>query len=298
MSKKIIRLDEFGMYCCTGYDEDSLNLLIYDFLLKIKDEPCLKIALRLCERDYGAGYEDIKEVLVENNYIRHDFTKDSWIEYGMNLSLDEIRQIASEHNLKTYGRKKDVLIRIYENTDVNDIEADYYFLSDEGTNFINEHDYIKFYNRFLAYSFRFSEYERYYLENGRNPDALFEFFKLHESIALKENDTRHLVCSLAGYSQACVYYKRHDGLYEALYEYCLRINNPKLQLFGERIDADNADAIIELSKQYSRQDFDELFEKAFKNVEKSSVSKKLILESLNEIVKTENPYMVEKELLK
>ena len=68
MSKKIIKLDEFGMYCCTGYDEDSLNLLIYDCLLKIKDEPCLKIALRLCERDYGASYDDIKEVLVENNF--------------------------------------------------------------------------------------------------------------------------------------------------------------------------------------------------------------------------------------
>ena len=33
-------------------DEDSLNLLIYDCLLKIKDEPCLKIILRSCERDY------------------------------------------------------------------------------------------------------------------------------------------------------------------------------------------------------------------------------------------------------
>ena len=38
MSRKIIKLDEFGMYCCSGYDEDSLNLLIYDFLLKIKEE--------------------------------------------------------------------------------------------------------------------------------------------------------------------------------------------------------------------------------------------------------------------
>ena len=206
MSRKIIELDDFGMYCCTGYDEDSLNLLIYDFLLKIKDEPCLKIALRLCECEYGASYDDVKEVLVENNYIRHDFTKDSWINYGMNLSLDEIKEIASQHNLKNYGRKKDVLIRIYENTDVNDIEADYYFLSDEGLNFIDEHDYIKFYIRFLSYSFRFSRYERYYFENGQNPSALFEFFKLHENIAVKENDIKHLVCSLKGYLQACIYW--------------------------------------------------------------------------------------------
>ena len=298
MSRKIIELDDFGMYCCTGYDEDSLNLLIYHFLLKIKDEPCLKIALRFCERDYGASYDDVKEVLVENNYIRHDFTKDSWITYGMNLSLVEIKEIASELNLKNYGRKKDVLIRIYENADVNDIEADYYFLTDEGLNFIDEHDYIKFYIRFLSYSFRFSTYERHYLENGQNPSALFEFFKMHENIAVKENDIKHMVCSFKGYSQACIYYDRHDGLYEALYEYCLRINNPKLQLFGERIDLDNADAIIELSKQYSQAEFCELFEKAFENIEKTEFSKKFIFESLKELLKTEDPFYVEDVLFK
>ena len=298
MSRKIIKLDEFGMYCCSGYDEDSLNLLIYDFLLKIKDEPCLRIALRLCERDYGASYDDIKDVLVENNYIKHDFTKDSWIEYGMNLSLDEIREIASQHNLKNYGRKKDVLIRIYENTDVNDIEADYYFLSKEGEDFINNHDYIKFYNRFLSNSFRFSSYEKYYLEKGADSSVLFEFFKQHESIAIKENDIKHLVCSLAGYSHACVYYKKHDGLYEALYEYCLRINNPRLQLFGERIDWDNANAIIELSKHYTQEEFQEFFEKAFKNIEEKSFSKKLTFKSLTEILKTQDPYAAENVLLK
>lgn len=36
MSKKIIKLNEYGMYFCTGYDEGSLNLLIYNFLLKLK----------------------------------------------------------------------------------------------------------------------------------------------------------------------------------------------------------------------------------------------------------------------
>ena len=109
----IIKLDDFGMYCCNGYDEDSLNLLIYNFLLKIKKEPCLKKSLRLCKRDYGATYDDIKEVLIENNYIKHNFTKESWIKYGMNLYLDEIKEIASSYGLKNYGRKEDVLIRIY-----------------------------------------------------------------------------------------------------------------------------------------------------------------------------------------
>ena len=206
--------------------------------------------------------------------------------------------MASELNLKNYGRKKDVLIRIFENTDVNDIEADYYFLTDEGLTFIDEHDYIKFYNRFLSYSFRFSGYERYYLENGQNPSALFEFFKMHENIAVKENDIKHLVCSLKGYSQACIYYDRDDGLYEALYEYCLRINNPKLQLFGERIDLDNVDAIIELSKQYSQVEFCELFEKAFENIEKTEFSKKFIFESLKELLNTEDHFYVEKKFFK
>ncbi len=298
MSRKIINLDDFGMYVCTGYDEDSLNLLIFDFLLKIKEEPCLKIALRLCERDYGASYEDIKEVLIENNYIEHDFTKDSWIKYGMSLYLDDIKEIASTYNLKDYGRKKDVLIRIYDNVDVNGIDADYYFLTDEGLDFIKQHEYIKFYNRFLAFSFNFSTFEKYYLENGQNIDALFTFFKMHEEIAQRENDIKHLVSSLAGYSQTCSYYKIKDGLYEALYEYCLRINNRRLQMFGEFLDLDNSHAIIELSKLYSDEEFEEIINEVFKNIGKTKISKKIIINSLNELLKTKSSYHVENEVLK
>ena len=298
MSKKIIKFSEFGMYCCTGYDEDSLNLLIYDFLLKIKEEPCLKIALRLCERDYGATYEDIKEVLLENNFIKHDFTKESWIKYGMSLYLEEIKEIASSFNLKNYGRKEDVLIRIYDNVDVNTIDADYYYLTAEGLDFIKQHDYIKFYNRFLSYSFKFSKFEKFYLENGQNIDALFSFFKMHEKIGFEENNKRHIVCAFAGYSQTCAYYNIKDGLYEALYEYCLRINDYKLQTFGKFLDWDNSHTIIELSKLYSAEEFEEILNEVFKNIKKTKFSKKIILKSLNELLKTENVSYVEREVLK
>ncbi len=298
MSRKIIKLDDFGMYICTGYDEDSLNLLIYDFLLKIKEEPCLKIALNLCERDYGASYDDIKEVLLENNYIKHDFTKESWIKYGMSLYLDEIKKIASSHNLKDYGRKEDVLIRIYENIDVNEVDADYYFLTDEGLDFITQHEYIRFYNQYLAFSFKFSGFEKYYLENGENIDAMLSFFKMHEQRGFEENDERHIVCAFAGYSHACEYYKIKDGLYEALYEYCIRINNPRLQMFGELIDWDNAHALIELSKSYSTEEFEGIFNDVFKNIGETKVSREIILNSLKELLKTEDSYYVEHEVLK
>ena len=297
-SRDIINLNEFNLYYYKAYDEDSLNLLIYDFLLKIKNEPCLKIALRLCEHYYGATYEDIKDVLLENNYLKHDFDKDSWIKYGMSLYLDEIKEIASNNGLKNYGRKKDVLIRIYENVDVNSIDADYYFLTDEGLDFIDQHEYIKYYKRVISNSFYFSRFEKYYLENGQNIDTLFRFFKMHEEIARNENDVPHLVNALAGYSQTCVYYNIKDGLYEALYEYCLRINDRKLQLFSEFLDWDNSHAIIELSKLYSDDEFEDIISEVFKNIKKTKISKKIILDSLKELLKTENYYYVEHEYLK
>lgn len=298
MSRKIIHLTEFGMYCCPGYDEDSLNLLIYDFLLKIKREPCLKIAFRLCEENYGATYDDIKEVLVENNYIKHDFTKESWIKYGMSLYLDDIKEIASDYDLKTYGCKEDVLIRIYDNVDVNTLDEDYYFLTDEGLDFINQHEYIEYYNRILAYLFKFSSFEKYYLENGQNIDAILSYFKMHEEIAKDEKDVKHLVWTFAGYSQTCTYYNIKDGLYEALYEYCLRLNNRMKVMSDRLIDWDNAHTIIDLSKLYSTEEFDEMLSDIFKEMGRTKYSKEIIKKSLNELLKTENTDYVEREVLK
>ena len=80
----------------------------------------------------------------------------------------------------------------------------------------------------------------------------------------------------------------HSGLYEALYEYCLRINNPELQLFGERIDWDNAKAIIELSKNYSQRDSVNFSGNHLKILKKQN----FVFESLKEILKTENPFNV------
>ncbi|MBR1610763.1 MAG: hypothetical protein IJ672_04640 [Methanobrevibacter sp.] len=69
-------------------------------------------------------------------------------------------------------------------------------------------------------------------------------------------------------------------------------------MFGEFLDLDNSHAIIELSKLYSDEEFEEIINEVFKNIGKTKISKKIIINSLNELLKTESSYHVENEVLK
>ena len=226
-----------------------------------------------------------KTEIYDKGYLESGLDSKSFNEYGLNLSHVELQELAKKYDLKTYGRKADIIQRITDNVDLSEIHIGYWKISPKGKEYIDEHEYISYYRKFM-YDFNFTDFENYCLKYGKDLENIFDYLNEHEKLSIKDNNIIWRCKTLLTYSSICAN-EEIDAIKKSVEEFCLRPlvdikKIPKFSLFYIFEDK-NFNNIKKFSKKHSTDEIDEIFNKYYSNT--CRIPKKEMNNILHEILK-------------
>ena len=187
-----------GRYC-EDTDESALKLAIMVSLEHLTSEPMFETMMRVSDI-FGVDDEDLIDYMMDNELIGDDVNQKSWTNYASTLTVSKLKNILKSSNLKVSGNKSELIDRIYENLDVEDIMDDLIddFLccvSDKGYNYLEKHEYTNYYRRYLR-KLSFTEFEEHYDSNIGIIDSILSFLDLHEKNAIETTNQKQYVNAL------------------------------------------------------------------------------------------------------
>lgn len=218
-------MDEFGEICyrldpshnCT-WDTHDICLYksledLYHFPGNIEDI----IKEQTEEYDYDDN-EKIFDELVNNGYITKYLIPEYWENTAQNIKKKDLQDILRHNDLKISGNKNDLVKRIKENVNLEEIEfnsidsfnyIDYtiYLTTPLGVEFLDSHKYISLFD-YPLYEYHYEEYKKFIEDKDDYIQATIEFLELHVKIALKKEDSFEYLDHLK--NQEYIYDKYND----------------------------------------------------------------------------------------
>lgn len=211
----------YGKENPTCYDLDQYKIL------KVIDE-CHNLELAfLFSNNLKLPQKIFAELLFEEEYITYEITKETWSDFANNyLTVNDLKNILRENDLKVSGRKQELIDRIDENNvSFNEFNSDKVFLTEKGKNYLNEYSWIELYMNFLS-NFDFDDFYRFYDgAEGNFNEIVSKYLDEHIKLAKKDNDFDYL---LNCFSSKAIFFELDENLNEALKwemrRFCLAIN--------------------------------------------------------------------------
>lgn len=211
----------YGKENPTSYDLDQYKIL------KVIDE-CHNLDLAfLFSNNLKLPQKIFAELLFEEEYITYEITKETWSDFANNyLTVNDLKNILRENDLKVSGRKQELIDRIDENNvSFNEFKSDKVFLTEKGKNYLNEYSWIELYMNFLS-NFDFDDFYRFYDgAEGNFNEIVSKYLDEHIKLAKKDNDFDYL---LNCFSSKAIFFELDENLNEALKwemrRFCLEIN--------------------------------------------------------------------------
>ena len=204
--------------------------------------------------------------------------------------------MAGQFNLKTYGRKADIIKRISDNVDLKEVNIGYWNLSKRGKKFIKQHEYISYYNDFF-YDFNFTDFEKHCSDSKL--DSYFAYLDSHEKLAIEKGDLVRRCKTLLTYSNICSS-EGIDAFEKSIEEFCLRplmdVNRIRLSDLFYIFESDNFENIKKFSQNHSIDEMDEIFDKYY--CDDCRISKNEMLNILHEILECDELYRLSYDLFK
>ena len=162
-------------------DDDISNLeALYNKSVSEKYSPNFKFAYVIFLESYGKRFlkSTEREYKITETDLNSQAIKDSFVSIASPLiaarksTVADLKEILRQHNLKVSGKKDDLIKRLGDNLTVEELEEIFpeksYELSDMGRQFIDENDYILFYeeNNNLKLAFTPNEFENIFRDNN------------------------------------------------------------------------------------------------------------------------------------
>ena len=158
-----------------------------NFLLKHND---LKTAAFFGCYDYTSNTEYVERLVVSDGYVDNSVSYENWDEFANDsLTVPMLKNILRDNDLKVSGRKQELIDRIRENKiPVDNFKTNHVKITQKGHDFLKEHDYIKFYSKFLK-KFDFNEFNTFFENHkGNVNELLVDFLDEQIKFASENND--------------------------------------------------------------------------------------------------------------
>ena len=164
----------------SGDDDISDLEALYNKSVSEKYSPNFKFAYVIFLESYGKRFlkSTEREYKITETDLNSQAIKDGFVSISSPLiaarksTVADLKEILRQHNLKVSGKKDDLIKRLGDNLTVEELEEIFpeksYELSDMGRQFIDENDYILFYeeNNNLKLAFTPNEFENIFKDNN------------------------------------------------------------------------------------------------------------------------------------
>ena len=163
----------------------------------LKKVPILNIALAFTDMEGAMTQHVVEELLFSQNLISDEVNYDNWDEFANeSLTVNDLKKILRNNNLKVSGRKQELIDRVAENhLPLDNFKSENVVITPEGEDFIKNNLWIDFYDNFLN-RFDFNDFLKY-LDNNEGDfiEICLDYVDEHLKLAKKENDGEYVsVC--------------------------------------------------------------------------------------------------------
>ena len=184
----------------TFYGKDypiSHDNYVFRVLNYLKKVPILNIALAFTDMEGAMTQHVVEELLFSQNLISDEVNYDNWDEFANeSLTVNDLKKILRNNNLKVSGRKQELIDRVAENhLPLDNFKSENVVITPEGEDFIKNNLWIDFYDNFLN-RFDFNDFLKY-LDNNEGDfiEICLDYVDEHLKLAKKENDGEYVsVC--------------------------------------------------------------------------------------------------------
>ncbi|MEE3324801.1 MAG: SAP domain-containing protein [Methanosphaera sp.] len=172
------------------YIKTYLNVGIYDFIRIFNENNNFDLTNSIINIDYEFNADFIKNLVIKDGYISNELNSLEKENYLNSLTVNELKEILKRNNLTVTGNKSELISRIIEYVPSNFLPEKEYYVTEKGIVFINSHEDIDFYNKFLK-NFYYYEFKKFIDENKGDITEVTELFlNKHLEISIDKRDNK------------------------------------------------------------------------------------------------------------
>ena len=256
----------------SDFDEEYLLIPDPDFFMFLKfigDYHNMGVALMVF-KELRMFKQEFYEQLFSEGYITDEITEETWSDYANAfLTVDDLKKILRNNNLKVSGRKQELIDRIKENDiNFNYFVTDQVFLTGKAKDYLAEFSWIELYKDHLN-DFNFKNFYIFYTKNdGDFKDIASKYLDEHIKIAKNNKEFIYMIdCIDCKSAFADLDNNIKEELEWEMLKYCLCIN-PVYQ-FDPRFRAefllikDNIKKLLSLESEFSKKEILDVFDESW-----------------------------------
>lgn len=181
----------------TFYGKDypkSYDIYIFRVLKSLKKHNNLTFALATADMDGEMTSHTVNSLLHMQDLINDEVNYDNWDEFAHDsLTVNDLKNILRDNNLKISGKKQELIDRIAENQiPLDEFKSEKVIVTPNGEEFIQNNEWIDFYDTFLD-KFNFNDFVKFLDTNdGEFIELVLKYLEKHLEIATKENDSTYI----------------------------------------------------------------------------------------------------------
>ena len=224
---------------------DNYDICLYKIIqsLIMTDNLDEEIEFYIENTDY-TGEANFLEDIVSNGYCSNCVIPEYWDETAKSMEKMDLKKILGRYNLKTSGNKKELIDRIRDNVNLEEIELNsieslceanhtIYLLTPRGYEYLENNEYIQLYSEVL-YMYHYVEYKNYLKEHSEDnlKTSTIGFLKCHENKAFKEKNQMYYADHIETEANVYKYFEDNQNHFKTLIRLFVAELNP---LIGDEI---------------------------------------------------------------
>ena len=201
-----------------NYIKSYQDVAIYEFIRLFIDNNNIELTNSIIKIDYEFKNDYIKNLVIKEGLISNEVDVKEVKKYLKSLTVNELKDILKNNNLTVTGNKSKLIHRIIKYVPDSNIMDNDYTVTDKGLKFIEEHEDITIYNKFLK-NFYYHEFKEFILKNtGSVNEVAILFLKKHLAKSIENKDFKALSDSL----NALAHINKNNNNYEESLHYELK----------------------------------------------------------------------------
>ena len=192
--------------------------LVYKHNLSI-DNAIYEVAFK-----YTIPSDDLKNYLVENNYILSKTTRSEYLNQIKKYNTKSLKKILKANGLKNSGKREKIEERIIEH---KLIDRDFVLSYKSKLFYKNKKRRMSIFDEFFKDYYFFDEFNDYYMDNFRKKKNKIpiDYVNCHIEKAINDKNHRNYILNLQILSEIYYRYEHHKNMLECVLKmYCVNIN--------------------------------------------------------------------------
>ncbi|MDO5826394.1 MAG: SAP domain-containing protein [Methanosphaera sp.] len=178
-------------------ETNDLIILVYTAIKYMMEGTGFDKACRFTQNDTNVSSDEIRDYLIENDYVDMTVDEDNWQIVGQGFVIPELKEILKSHNQKVSGSKQELIDRIAINVPLDDIVNRKVYITNHKSKKLFESKSLNLYMKYLK-GYSYDSFMSVYDEDLFYDEyELLEYFmELNEYTALDMKDQQYAIENL------------------------------------------------------------------------------------------------------